>query len=203
MPKIRAETIAEHKEQTRRELLDAAEQIFAAQGYNNTPLSQIADLAGVARTTLYDYFPNKNSLVLGLVASRAETATAEIIGDADADAPPIDQLEALLRRALAFAAGSPHLARLVTRVGRKLPDDEQEAIWATLDPVVQEIGRILVAGIESGSFPSMNVDLGARMAADHIMCAVDELLRVSDPEAHLPEVEAEWLRWLRRALRSD
>ncbi len=203
MPKIRADSIAEHKKQTRRDLLDAAEQLFAARGYSATSLARVADLAGVARTTIYDYFSNKDSLVLGLVAARAEVATAEIIDAVDPSATPLAQLETLLRSAIAYSARHPHLSRLVTRVGRKLPDPEQEAMWATLNPVLAEVVRIVGVGVQTGEFPPMNVALASRMVADHIMCAVDELLRADHPMSHLPAVEDEWVRWLHRALRPD
>jgi hypothetical protein len=47
MPRIRAESIVAHKEQTRAEILDAAESLFVAQGYGSTSLGEIADVVGV------------------------------------------------------------------------------------------------------------------------------------------------------------
>ena len=52
----------EDAEQTRKDLLDAAIQVFARQGYAATKLSDIAKEAGVTRGAIYHHFGNKKEL---------------------------------------------------------------------------------------------------------------------------------------------
>ncbi|MYT30025.1 TetR family transcriptional regulator [Streptomyces sp. SID8354] len=47
----------------RRELLDTAAEVFAAQGYNATTVRQIADAAGMLAGSLYYHFDSKESMV--------------------------------------------------------------------------------------------------------------------------------------------
>ncbi|MEU2430181.1 TetR/AcrR family transcriptional regulator [Streptomyces sp. NPDC007861] len=47
----------------RRELLDAAAEVFAAQGYNATTVRKIADAAGMLAGSLYYHFDSKESMV--------------------------------------------------------------------------------------------------------------------------------------------
>jgi AcrR family transcriptional regulator len=49
--------------QTRSEIVDAALQLFQAQGFDNTSMEQVADAAGVSRRTIYRYFFTKDDLV--------------------------------------------------------------------------------------------------------------------------------------------
>ncbi len=49
--------------QTRDEILDAALGLFAAQGFDETSVSEIADAAGVSRRTVYRYYPTKDDLI--------------------------------------------------------------------------------------------------------------------------------------------
>ncbi|MFJ9150648.1 TetR family transcriptional regulator [Streptomyces sp. NPDC102270] len=64
------------REQTRsvvRSLLArTAVELFAAQGYDNTTLEEIAAAAGVSRRTLFNYFPSKEDLALGGLSEQGE-----------------------------------------------------------------------------------------------------------------------------------
>jgi AcrR family transcriptional regulator len=55
-------------EQTRRRLLDAAEQIFAAVGYHEASVAKITETAGVAQGTFYVYFHSKLEVFEEVVA---------------------------------------------------------------------------------------------------------------------------------------
>lgn len=53
-------------EQTRRDILDAALELFHAKGYSHTTLEEIARCAGVTRGAVYWHFKDKADLFLGL-----------------------------------------------------------------------------------------------------------------------------------------
>ena len=59
----------EHKQRTRRELLDAARKLFAERGFQATSAADIAAAAGVTERTLFRYFPTKLALVLDEVTA--------------------------------------------------------------------------------------------------------------------------------------
>jgi AcrR family transcriptional regulator len=78
--------------QTRRDLLDAARELFGAKGYDRTSLREIGERAGVDAALIARYFGNKMALYSATV--EADTAgTPRIASVAD--------IEALLRRMLA------------------------------------------------------------------------------------------------------
>lgn len=53
------------------QILDAAEQVFAAQGIGDTSMQMIADRAGSSVGSLYHFFPNKDAIVEALGARYA------------------------------------------------------------------------------------------------------------------------------------
>ena len=53
-------------EQTRRQILDAARQVFHARGVTRTTLEQVAQAAGVTRGAVYWHFKNKTALFFAL-----------------------------------------------------------------------------------------------------------------------------------------
>jgi len=62
----------------RRQLLDAAMEVFVARGYHAAAMDEIADRAGVSKPVLYQHFPGKLELYLALLDESAEALTATI-----------------------------------------------------------------------------------------------------------------------------
>jgi TetR/AcrR family transcriptional regulator, cholesterol catabolism regulator len=58
------------KEAVKARLLDAAVSLFATRGYQGTAVSDIADLADVARTTAFNYFPRKEDYFFAWMDAR-------------------------------------------------------------------------------------------------------------------------------------
>src|SRR5947199_692619 len=68
---------AETKEATRRRILDAARQLFAYDGFDASTTRQIADAAGIASGTLFNYFPSKEAVLACLVTEAVAAAQQE------------------------------------------------------------------------------------------------------------------------------
>ncbi|MEV1176468.1 helix-turn-helix domain-containing protein [Nonomuraea sp. NPDC049784] len=51
------------KEQTRRRIAEVALRLFDERGYDAVTVNEIAEVAGVAKVTLFNYFPTKDCLV--------------------------------------------------------------------------------------------------------------------------------------------
>ncbi len=82
----------------RERLVLAAVDLFQEQGYDETTVAQIAERAGLTRSTFFRHFPDKREL---LVAGQAAMSAllAEGIRQAPADATPLDAVAEGLRRA--------------------------------------------------------------------------------------------------------
>jgi len=82
----------------RERLVVAAVDLFNEQGYDETTVAQIADRAGVTRSTFFRHFPDKREL---LVAGQATLSRlfAEGITAAPSEASPLDAVAAGLTRA--------------------------------------------------------------------------------------------------------
>ena len=52
------------KREIRRDILNTSARLFYKQGYRNTGINQIIEEAGIAKTTLYEYFNSKEDLLL-------------------------------------------------------------------------------------------------------------------------------------------
>ena len=59
--------IVKEAEERREEILDAAEKLFAAKGFDNTSTGDILDAVGIARGTLYYHFKSKEDILDGVI----------------------------------------------------------------------------------------------------------------------------------------
>ncbi|MEA2002646.1 MAG: TetR/AcrR family transcriptional regulator [Actinomycetota bacterium] len=174
MPKINAATIYEHKELTRSALLAAGADAFVAYGFAGTSIGLLADRAGIARTTVYEYFPNKDSVLAALVEERLPPIIDRLLNELP-DGSPADRLAELLRRAFEFVAHNPVEATLLFRVSRELPKPERDAAWSVFAPVRREIVRLCQEGIESGEFPEGDSTSLGTIVGDHLVGGIDEI----------------------------
>jgi AcrR family transcriptional regulator len=81
------------KQETRQAISDIAMAMFAAKGFDEVTISQVADAAGVSKMTVTNYFPRKEDLVF----DRAEVIIRSL-ADAAAARAPGESLLAAIRR---------------------------------------------------------------------------------------------------------
>jgi AcrR family transcriptional regulator len=62
----------------RRQLLNAAQEVFVSQGYHAAAMDEIAERAGVSKPVLYQHFPGKLELYLALLDESADALAAAI-----------------------------------------------------------------------------------------------------------------------------
>jgi len=87
----RQPTQARSRERVNR-ILDAAEALFASQGYAGTTTNAIASQAGVPIGSLYQFFPDKAAILLALALRYTETLRRELTAaDESAAALPLTE----------------------------------------------------------------------------------------------------------------
>jgi AcrR family transcriptional regulator len=57
------------KQQTRRHIAETARRLFSERGFEHVPVAEVARVADVAETTVFNYFPRKEDLVYWQLAS--------------------------------------------------------------------------------------------------------------------------------------
>lgn len=184
MPKINAATIDEHKRLTRGALLDAAARAFARVGLGGTAIGALADEAGIARTTVYEYFPNKEAVLDALIDERVPAVVEKTITDLP-DVGPAQRVAEILRRGFLLVDEFPVESTLMFRVSRELPKPERDRAWSVFDGVRTELGRLCNEGIESGEFPAMDPESLGTIVADHFVGGIDELSARGDRDAEV------------------
>jgi AcrR family transcriptional regulator len=164
----------------------------AEQGYDATTVAQIAERAGVTKSTFFRHFSDKREL---LVAGQETLSRllADGITEAPADASPLEAVAAGLERASsAMGPANRELGpRLKAAVAASTELQERDALknvglaaamtaalaaWGVPDPTAHLAGELGVLAFKRGYTQWSESDRDdARGLADHALAALDEL----------------------------
>lgn len=94
-------------EEARRRLLDAAGRCIVRRGNAQIRMAEVADEAGVSRSTVYRYFPNRDEVLLGLMLARVDAALGELVGSLRRPDDPTRSLPEMVLARVDSVAGNP------------------------------------------------------------------------------------------------
>jgi AcrR family transcriptional regulator len=97
---------------TAERILDAAETLFARQGYDGTSLGDVTDGVGIRGPSLYNHFKNKRELYTA-VLGRLLDPFFELLDELVARPPSEERAKASLETMLRHHVAHPNLARLI------------------------------------------------------------------------------------------
>jgi len=84
-------------EDRRQQILDAAQKVFAAKGFDGASIKDLAKAARISPGLLYWYFKDKTDLLVSLLTERIEAAFGQLPGSVSFDAPPEEFLPQFAR----------------------------------------------------------------------------------------------------------
>ncbi|GGQ92985.1 TetR family transcriptional regulator [Kitasatospora griseola] len=142
MPKIRAATVAEHRQLQQAALLDAARVLLAEGGREALNFGALAARAGLARSSVYEYFRSKSELVEALCAVDLPLWAAEIEAGMAACDGAVERIEAYVRGQVALATDPVHRA-LVAVAEFELDDAARARIRAAHTGLTAMVVRTL------------------------------------------------------------
>jgi AcrR family transcriptional regulator len=98
-------------------ILGAAAQVFERKGYASATTNRIAERAGVSIGSLYQYFPNKDAILVALTERHVQQGSEHLtplVVTFTADPPPVREgLELLVGAMVELHADSPRLHRVL------------------------------------------------------------------------------------------
>lgn len=193
MPRIKAASIDEHKALTRRQILAATWELLAENESADLNLADLAAIAEIGRTTIYEYFRDRDDLIATLVETELPSVIAALMGKVDSVREPAERLLRLAELTVEFVATDPVLGLILHREVPRLSIEAQDRIrMAHNDLSVAMVGFYLDA-VEAGHFRPMAPDLAGRLIHDTTMSAARSV--IASP-ARLSEVTSNLRQFL-------
>lgn len=168
----------------RLEIQRAARRVFGRQGVSGTGLVHVASEAGMARSSLYHYYPDKQSLVRDLVRTLLREEAALFAAALGGDGSVLERIEALGR-------GFPQIFAEWSKLGTMIFDfwsRDAKRFRPFFRRIRRDLTRLIEAGQARGEVDPM-LDTG--LAAATVIGVIDGLLlqQLIDPNA-FPDADA-------------
>jgi len=94
-------SLKERQHQVREEaILDAAQALLIEVGYDGLTMDDLAHRVGIAKATLYQHFPSKADVMVGVVTRMMKRGEEMLFSATSSGLPPLEQLRIGLQRAL-------------------------------------------------------------------------------------------------------
>lgn len=166
--------VVKEAEERREEILDAAEKLFAAKGFDNTSTGDILDAVGIARGTLYYHFKSKEEIldgVIGRITNRLMQDAGEIVRKKE-----LPVLERLTKAIMSLNAESKIGCEIMEQVHRPqnalMHQKMQATLLAGINPILTELVK---EGIEQGICHTRYPESVVEMTILYANVAFDEL----------------------------
>lgn len=121
------------RQQTRQQIIDAAFELFANDGYSRTSISAVAEKAGVSKGLIYHYFESKEAILEAIFDHLVS------LGDEVMDFPdhfsPADKIRQTLEQTFAFIREQPDFGRLMVALAIQ-PDT-----FSRLKPKINKVNK--------------------------------------------------------------
>jgi AcrR family transcriptional regulator len=182
-------------DERRDEILDSAVQVFGRNGYKRTTLAEVAERAGVSAGTVCHYFGSKAALFEEVISGRlmpfVEFEEARL---AQHRGPAREQLHQFLRRFWdrAWEPGILDLMRVVKVESAEFPESGRLLCQQLGDRWRRVFARILSAGMKTGEFRALDVDVAARTISYAVIGVAEKVSAFQSYDPRMPERETMW-----------
>lgn len=120
----------ELKARRREEILARAAEVFARRGYPGTDMQAVADAAGVAKGTVYLYFPSKEDLFLAAVDQGLKELLAFVDAAVEGLGPSLELIDRAIRAYLRFFKEHPEQVELLILERAEFRDRKRSTYFA-------------------------------------------------------------------------
>ena len=192
-----ARTSGSHAKTTGPRILEAAQELIARDGYAAVSMRQIASSVGVQVGALYNYTPDKQSLLLNLMVTHLE-GLLKAWSDARpmTDAPA--QLEAFVRFHIRYHRARPDAVFIAYMELRNLTAENFAKVEVLRQAYETELEGILRAGAKDGSFEIADTKV-ATMGIIAMLTGLNTWFR-EEGRLSFDEVEELYLRLVQNAV---
>lgn len=158
-----------------RRILESATRLFSARRFDEVLMDEIAQAAGVAKGTLYSYFPDKEGLYFAVVFDGISRLNESLDAGAHEETDPEEKLREMIHALVSFLKRNRFFFRLML-----VEDSKSEAGRATnrrrwheeRRKQIVAIEAVLRSGVETGIFEIHHLTTEARILRDMVRSAL-------------------------------
>ena len=166
----------------RDQVIEVARRLFGERGTTDVSMDDIAAEAGVARSTVYVYFANRDELLRACLKGMHEQLLEDIAGTWEHDAEPTHRLERLIEAMLVRIDDNPAFFRLAL-LTQGTVSQGGEAVGSELALIGLNIARLMrdlcAEAVAQGTFRDIDPDKATALIGQQIYGAMS--VRAGEP----------------------
>jgi len=154
-PKIQAATVVEQRQMRQRQLIDAALSIALESGAADITVAAVAKRAGLARSSMYEYFSSSADLIADLVIEELALYQKRLAQAVKETQDPYQHIELWIAEALQYVVDGRHML-IKSLNSATIPEFRRDEIsqghrnlMTTISAPLQEIGLTDIRGAMS------------------------------------------------------
>jgi AcrR family transcriptional regulator len=169
----------------RTEIAQIASRLFFEKGFSETSVREIAEAAGVGKSTLYDYFSTKDDILLTYFENEIQTITQIAEGINQLKLPAYEKLSQLMQAHLAYLLANKQFYLRLTVEMQRLSLESQQRMQVSRHGYQDLICRLIESGIQEGSFRPVDPYLVMRIILASLTPVVFSTRPSASPEQML------------------
>ncbi|HEY5096583.1 MAG TPA: TetR/AcrR family transcriptional regulator [Acidimicrobiales bacterium] len=166
----------------RDQVIEVARRLFGERGTTDVSMDDIAAEAGVARSTVYVYFANRDELLRACLKGMHEQLLEDVAGTWEHDAEPTRRLERLIEAMLVRIDDNPAFFRLAL-LTQGTVSQGGEAVGSELALIGLNIARLIrdlcADAVAQGTFRDIDPDKATALIGQQIYGAMS--VRAGEP----------------------
>ena len=178
----------ENIEKRRLEIFHRVVKVFLKKGFYETSMREIADAAGLGKSTLYDYFKTKDEILIYFFEDQLRNMTQEAQRIALQNLSADKRLREIMEKYLESLLKNKNLFLKLMQESRRLKLKSQKQVQAKRYAYQDLIRALIDEGIREGVFRKVNSLLAARLLISSISSAVYGSRSTGTPQKMLQEI---------------
>jgi len=160
---------SEQQTERRLDIVKVALNLFQVKGIEKTSMREIADLAGLGKSSLYDFFQSKDEIVVYAIEVQVNNAIITVQDIINANLPLEQSLREIMKINLAYSKENNILFMWLATKAYFLNEDYQERIKKVRHTYQNIVQTVIEQGIKEGLFRVTNAELASRLLINSML----------------------------------
>ncbi|MDW2800646.1 TetR/AcrR family transcriptional regulator [Clostridium boliviensis] len=159
----------EQQTERRLDIMIAALNLFQVKGIEKTSMREIADLAGLGKSSLYDFFQSKDEIIVYAIESQVNNAITTVQKIINTDLPPEQSLMEIMKINLAYSKEYNILFMWLATKAYFLDEEYEERIKKIRHTYQDIVQSVIEQGIKDGLFRVTDAQLASRLLINSML----------------------------------
>jgi len=184
----------EEQQRRRKEIFDASVHLFLEKGFNQTSMQEIAQAAGVGKSTLYDYFSSKEEIMVSFFEEEIRRITECAQEIMSKNLSVTEKLGQIMQMHLENLMDNKNYYLKLSLEAERLSNESQQQIQVARHEYQDMLCGLIEEGIQQGDFRPVNPLLATRSILGLLSIVVFTSRPTGTPREMLEEAQAIFLQ---------